>query len=228
MTKKRKKGASTRGTAKKGEAEEDNSPFGKLFKKSKNRFRDQVIVIIRNAQMSDLADPSLGLIKRQILAKTNSLVGRAAAERGLVQRICGRAAVATADFRSGSLLIRWPSRDARLGSRFARRRLPVAMEANRRKKFSAREGLVRVPQGINPPQGGRGRDSDGRRTRPKRARSRRCAVAPSPGFLCGRRSEAIRPEKSAGCPRRCGFVRPRRDRSIAETVGRRSVWNGRG
>ena len=55
--------------------EEDNSPFGKLFKQDRNRFRDQVIVIIRNAQMSDLTDPGLGLIKRQILAKTNSLLG---------------------------------------------------------------------------------------------------------------------------------------------------------
>jgi flagellar FliL protein len=56
-------------------AEEDNTAFGKLFKKNQNRFRDQVIMIIRNAQMSDLADPGLGLIKRQILAKTNSLLG---------------------------------------------------------------------------------------------------------------------------------------------------------
>ncbi len=59
-----------------GEAgEDDNTTFGKLFKRNKNRFRDQVIVIIRNAQITDLADPSLGLIKRQILAKTNSLLG---------------------------------------------------------------------------------------------------------------------------------------------------------
>jgi flagellar basal body-associated protein FliL len=54
---------------------EDNSRFGKLLKKNKHRFRDQVIVVIRNAQMSDLSDPALGLIKRQILAKTNSLLG---------------------------------------------------------------------------------------------------------------------------------------------------------
>ncbi len=54
---------------------EDTSKFGKLLKKNKHRFRDQVIVIIRNSQMSDLADPSLGFIKRQILAKTNSLLG---------------------------------------------------------------------------------------------------------------------------------------------------------
>jgi hypothetical protein len=56
-------------------AEEDNTNFGRLFKKNVHRFRDQVIVIIRNATMQDLADPSLGLIKRQILAKTNSLLG---------------------------------------------------------------------------------------------------------------------------------------------------------
>ncbi|HEV2968735.1 MAG TPA: flagellar basal body-associated FliL family protein, partial [Pirellulales bacterium] len=48
---------------------------GKLFKQNRNRFRDQVIVIIRNAQMSDLADPGLTLIKSQILARTNSLLG---------------------------------------------------------------------------------------------------------------------------------------------------------
>ena len=53
----------------------DNSRFGKLLAKNKHRFRDQVIVVIRNAQMSDLSDPALGLIKRQILAKTNSLLG---------------------------------------------------------------------------------------------------------------------------------------------------------
>ena len=54
---------------------DDNTRFGRLLKKNKHRFRDQVIVIIRNAQMSDLSDPALGLIKRQILAKTNTLFG---------------------------------------------------------------------------------------------------------------------------------------------------------
>jgi flagellar FliL protein len=64
------------GHGKKAEGEpEDHSRFGKLLKKNKHRFRDQVIVVIRNAQMSDLSDPALGLIKRQILAKTNSLLG---------------------------------------------------------------------------------------------------------------------------------------------------------
>ncbi len=56
----------------------DESDAGKLqtlLKKSKHRFRDQVIVTIRNAQIADLTDPGLGLIKRQILAKTNALLG---------------------------------------------------------------------------------------------------------------------------------------------------------
>jgi flagellar FliL protein len=53
----------------------DNSRFGRLLAKNKHRFRDQVIVVIRNAQMAELSDPALGLIKRQILAKTNSLLG---------------------------------------------------------------------------------------------------------------------------------------------------------
>ena len=63
--------------AKKGEAPDPmaGTKFGKLYKKNKIRMRDQVITIIRNAEMADLADPGLGLIKRQILAKTNALLG---------------------------------------------------------------------------------------------------------------------------------------------------------
>ncbi len=64
------------GHGKKEEGEPaDNSRFGRLLAKNKHRFRDQVIIVIRNAQMSELSDPALGLIKRQILAKTNSLLG---------------------------------------------------------------------------------------------------------------------------------------------------------
>jgi len=55
--------------------EEDASKFGKLLKKNKHRFRDTVIVTVRNSSPADLSDPALGLIKRQILAKTNSLLG---------------------------------------------------------------------------------------------------------------------------------------------------------
>jgi flagellar basal body-associated protein FliL len=46
-----------------------------LLKKNKHRFRDQIIIIVRNAQLADLTDPGLGLIKRQILTKTNALLG---------------------------------------------------------------------------------------------------------------------------------------------------------
>jgi hypothetical protein len=63
------------GPKKDASEEEDTSKFGKLLKKNKHRFRDQVIVIVRNTSPADLADPALGLIKRQILAKTNSLLG---------------------------------------------------------------------------------------------------------------------------------------------------------
>src|SRR6185295_17091447 len=45
-----------------------------LLKKNKHRFRDQIIIIVRTAQLADLTDPGLGLIKRQILAKTNALL----------------------------------------------------------------------------------------------------------------------------------------------------------
>jgi flagellar FliL protein len=56
----------------------DESDAGKLqglLKKNKHRFRDQIIVTVRNSQIADLTDPGLGLIKRQILAKTNALLG---------------------------------------------------------------------------------------------------------------------------------------------------------
>jgi flagellar basal body-associated protein FliL len=70
-------GASTEPAAeKKEEVEEDDAAkLEKLLKGHKHRFRDQVITTLRNAQITDLADPGLGLLKRQILAKTNALLG---------------------------------------------------------------------------------------------------------------------------------------------------------
>jgi hypothetical protein len=53
----------------------DAAKLEKMLKSHKNRFRDQVIITVRNAQLTDLADPALGLLKRQILAKTNALLG---------------------------------------------------------------------------------------------------------------------------------------------------------
>ena len=55
--------------------DDDAAKLEKLLKGHKHRFRDQVITTLRNAQITDLADPGLGLLKRQILAKTNALLG---------------------------------------------------------------------------------------------------------------------------------------------------------
>jgi flagellar FliL protein len=68
--------AANSATEKKQDDEDDDAAkLEKLLKGHKYRFRDQVITTLRNAQITDLADPGLGLLKRQILAKTNALLG---------------------------------------------------------------------------------------------------------------------------------------------------------
>jgi flagellar basal body-associated protein FliL len=47
-----------------------------LLKANEHRFREQVLVIVRSAQGTDLAEAGLGLIKRQILERTNTLLGK--------------------------------------------------------------------------------------------------------------------------------------------------------
>ena len=54
----------------------DSDEVTHLLEKNQHRLRDQVIFEIRNAQMSDLAEAGLGLIKRRILAKSNELLGQ--------------------------------------------------------------------------------------------------------------------------------------------------------
>ena len=54
----------------------DKAEFEKLLKANHHRFREQVLVTLRSAEGSDLADAGLGLIKRQILEKTNTLLGK--------------------------------------------------------------------------------------------------------------------------------------------------------
>jgi flagellar FliL protein len=54
----------------------DKEEFEKLVKANQHRLRDQVLVIVRSAEGRDLADAGLGLIKRQILEKTNALLGK--------------------------------------------------------------------------------------------------------------------------------------------------------
>lgn len=55
---------------------EDEQSWHILFGEHERRMRDQIIVIVRSAEASDLNDPGLGLIKRQILKKTNSTLGK--------------------------------------------------------------------------------------------------------------------------------------------------------
>jgi flagellar FliL protein len=54
----------------------DGAEFHELFEKNKNRVREQVIMILHAAESKDLSDAGLGLIKRQILEKTNRALGQ--------------------------------------------------------------------------------------------------------------------------------------------------------
>lgn len=54
----------------------DQAEFASLMEKNKNRFREQVIVTVRSSDEGELTDPSLGLLKRKILEKTNHIIGR--------------------------------------------------------------------------------------------------------------------------------------------------------
>jgi flagellar FliL protein len=54
----------------------DESEATSLYDRNVHRFRDQVLVEIRNSEPADLADPGLALIKRRILEKSNALLGK--------------------------------------------------------------------------------------------------------------------------------------------------------
>ena len=54
----------------------DESAFLSLMDENLHRFREQIIVIIRSAEITDLTDAGLGLIKRKILEKTNRTLGK--------------------------------------------------------------------------------------------------------------------------------------------------------
>lgn len=56
--------------------ESDKADFDRLLKANQQRIREQVLVIVRSSEAGDLADAGLGLIKRQILEKTNALLGK--------------------------------------------------------------------------------------------------------------------------------------------------------
>ncbi|MDA7951166.1 MAG: hypothetical protein MPJ24_06725 [Pirellulaceae bacterium] len=57
--------------------EEHQINFTELLTRNERRFREQVIVTVRKSSPEELADPTLGLIKRKILDKTNRLLGKA-------------------------------------------------------------------------------------------------------------------------------------------------------
>jgi flagellar basal body-associated protein FliL len=56
--------------------EDEEAEFTERYEKNKNRIRDQVCAIVRSADVHDLSDPSLGLIKRKISTKVNEILGR--------------------------------------------------------------------------------------------------------------------------------------------------------
>jgi len=54
---------------------ENQAEFTELFEKNKVRVREQVLMTLHSAESKDLTDAGLGLIKRQILEKTNRALG---------------------------------------------------------------------------------------------------------------------------------------------------------
>jgi len=54
----------------------DESEFFNLYESNSNRIREQVLITVRGMEVTDLTDPTLGLIKRKILEKTNRALGK--------------------------------------------------------------------------------------------------------------------------------------------------------
>ena len=50
--------------------------FGQRLEENKHRIRDNVIAIVRSADVTDLTDAGLGLIKRRVLETTNKTLGK--------------------------------------------------------------------------------------------------------------------------------------------------------
>jgi short subunit fatty acids transporter len=54
----------------------EEADFNHLFEANKVRLREQILVTVRGSDVTDLSDPDLGLLKRQILEKTNRTLGK--------------------------------------------------------------------------------------------------------------------------------------------------------
>jgi flagellar FliL protein len=58
-------------------ASSEKSAFNASIDQNKNRLRDQILVIVRSADLAELTEPGLGLLKRRILEKSNTILGKA-------------------------------------------------------------------------------------------------------------------------------------------------------
>lgn len=56
--------------------QEEEGDFFDLFTANEHRIREQVSITVRGADLTDFSDPTLGLIKRRILEKTNRALGK--------------------------------------------------------------------------------------------------------------------------------------------------------
>ena len=57
-------------------AEADQAEFDELLANNQNRLRERIIIEFRSADVTELTDAGLGLIKRRILEKSNTLLGK--------------------------------------------------------------------------------------------------------------------------------------------------------
>ena len=55
--------------------EKDKGKLVAAMERNKHRFRDKIILKIRDSSAEDLSDPGLGLIKRRILETSNTVLG---------------------------------------------------------------------------------------------------------------------------------------------------------
>ena len=55
---------------------DEKAEFDIKMEESTHRFREQVIVIMRSSEITDLTDAGLGLIKRKVLEKSNRIFGK--------------------------------------------------------------------------------------------------------------------------------------------------------
>ena len=55
---------------------DEEGDFFPLYEANQRRIREQILITVRSADVTDLSDAGLGLIKRKILEKTNRALGR--------------------------------------------------------------------------------------------------------------------------------------------------------